>query len=535
MTTLLNKLSGTFLGIEFREDTLVVSCLKNNISGMSLLSASAFPLKNDDSVLAEIREYINRQGAVADKVFVSIPDKWAFIKFTEIPLVKGKSRETLANLMRFEIERHIPFNLEEVSYDFLVVDEKDASCSVVFTAVSKEKMAYITDYLEKLSLRPGAVVPATFAVLSTVELSGVPAGGFLELVGMVRRSRVIGGKGEANICLYFDRQHVSLSVIKDGLFIYQRSFVFQTDQPLEISDSISQYLTELQDRLQIERFNTLILAGDLASIADVIKELKDRLGVNVISLDQVSDFSEKIKRAEINTLASSVGACFAGLELSTYSVNLLPHKKEFETGRLIPLSTRIILALILLLIIGIFTTETIKRKKYLTNVYAELKKNEPMLAATEKLSSDVRELKKQIELLHELKSNETTLEMLAELSGLLPGEAWITNLEYKSFDIKDEDKGAGTLVLNGYAASSSALIPVLEDSPCFEKVTFVGPVKKTGDKEQFRLSAVVIPVKKEEVPEDAKAEDELKAEVAEKKSGVKAKAQAPAGVREVKK
>ncbi|MBI5097644.1 MAG: pilus assembly protein PilM [Nitrospirae bacterium] len=513
MTTLLGKLFGTFLGVEFKEDTLVISYLRNNMSGISLLSSSAFPLKNDDSTFAEIREYISQRGATPDKVFVSVPDRWAITKFTEIPSVKGKGREALSNLMRFEIERHIPFNIEEVSVDFLVLDEKGAMYSVVFVAVYKGKMDYIKDYLEKLSLRPDAVVPSSFAVLNTIELSGVSAGGLQEMIGIVRKSKVIGKKGETNICLYFDKLHASLSVIKDGLCNHQRFFSFQTMQTFSIE--ISEYLAELQSRLSIDRFNTLILAGDLSSAADISNDLKEKLGVNVISLDKVSDFSRKTDKAEINMLASSVGACFAGLGVATYTVNLLPHKMEYETRKLFPLSTRIFLVLILVLVTGIFTTEAVKKKRYLTKIEMELKNNAPMIATVEKLSSDTNELKNQIDLLRKLKSNETTLEILAELAGLLPKDAWITNLEYKTFDIKDKKKGIGDLILSGYASSASTLIPILEDSPYFEKVTFAGPVKKTGDKEQFRLSAeVVISAKKDKEveAEDSVQKDELKAE-----------------------
>jgi Tfp pilus assembly PilM family ATPase/Tfp pilus assembly protein PilN len=513
MTILSGKLLGTFLGIEFKEDTLVISYLRNKMSGISLLSSSTFPLKNDDSALAGIREYISRQDAAPDKVFVSVPDRWAITKFTEIPSVKGKGRKSLSNLIRFEIERHIPFNIEEVSFDFLVLDEKGKTYSVVFVAAYKGKLDYIRDYLEKLVLKPDTVIPSSFAVLNTIELSGVSAGGLQKMTGIVRRSKVIGKRGETNICLYFDKQHASLSVIKDGLCNHQRSFSFQTMEAF--LNEISEYLTELRSRLSIERFNTVILAGDSASSADIANDLKEKLGVNVISLDKVSDFSGKTDRTEINMLASSVGACFAGLGAATYTVNLLPHKMEYETRKLFPLSTRIFLVLILVLVAGVFTTETVKKKRYLAKIETELKNNAPMIDEVEKLSSDINALKDQIDLLRKLKSNETTLEILAELAGLLPKDAWITNLEYKSFDIKDKKTGIGDLILSGYSSSASKLIPILEDSPYFEKVTFAGPVKKTGDKEQFKLSAeVVISAKKDKEveAEDSVPEDELKAE-----------------------
>ncbi len=46
--------------------------------------------------------------------------------------------------------------------------------------------------------------------------------------------------------------------------------------------------------------------------------------------------------------------------------------------------------------------------------------------------------------------------------------------------------------MSGFAASSSILIPLLEDSAYFEKVEFVGPIKKKGVKEQFKIKAVIL-------------------------------------------
>lgn len=497
MTTSLGRLFGTFLGIEFKEDSLVVSFLKNRISGISLLSSSAFPLKSDEATIAEISEYIRRQGVPADKVFVSIPDKWAITKFADIPAIKGKGKGAVANLMRFEIERHIPFNVDEVFFDFLILSETGAVYSVVFIAVNKEKIDYIKEYLEKLALRPDAVIPSSFAVLNAIELSGVSAGGIQEIIGIARRSRNIGKKGETNISLYFDKLTVSISIIKDGLCAHQKVIALRTIQ--DSADEICRYLTAVQARHLIERFHTLMISGDLSSFDEIVNALKEKLGAQVISLDRISEFSRKTKRAEINMLAPSVGACFAGLGISTYAVNLLPHKMEYETRKLFPLSTIIFLVLIVVLAAGIFSTEAFKKKNYLAKIETELQNNTPLVTAVEKLSTDIDGLKKQINLLRSLKDKEITLEVLAELANLLPADAWITNLEYKVLPKEDKKKGVGEIIISGFAASSSALIPVLEDSPYLDKVAFVGPVKKTGDKEQFKLSAeVVMPLKKNE-------------------------------------
>lgn len=493
MTTLLDKLIGTFLGIEFREDSVAVTCLRKNVSGVAILSSSAFPLRDDDAVISEIREYIGGQGMEIKGVFAAIPDTWSIVKFTEIPPIRGKSKDILVNMMRFEIERHIPFEIEHVAYDFMVTEEKDMTCSVVFVAVKKERMDFVIDFLEKIQLQPRAVTLSSFAVLNTIELSGVSAGGWQEIMGVVRTSKMIGKKGESNISVYIDGMNASLTLIKNGLCAHMRSFTAGIGQvSTEFSDDIAEYLAGLQSTGSIERFNKLILSGDKTLTADIIGELKEKLSVHNVIVDEVSNFTGDIKGVSVNGFASSVGACFSGLGLGAYGINLMPHKIEYTGRRIAPLTTKIFLILILFLIIGIFTTEIVKEKKFLTEMEETLKKNEPAVKELEKLSADISVLKKRRGFLRDVEDNEITLEVLAELTSVLPKDSWVTNLDFKGIHFRDDKKAGGELIISGYAASSSSLIPLLEDSPFFEKVEFVGPIKKTKDKEQFKLSAQVV-------------------------------------------
>ena len=493
MTTLSDKVFGTYLGLEFKEDSLVITYLKNSLSGLTLLSSSTFPLRDHEIVSDEIREYIAKQGLTASKVFVGIPDKWAITGFINVPSMKGKGKGALDNLMRFEIERHIPFRIGDVAYDFLVMDEKDATYSIVFVAVHQEKIDYIKEFLAKLSIRPHAVTISSFALLNAVESSDAPAGGWREITGIVGKSDTLGKKGETNISLYVDGINLNTAIIKNGLCTHLKSFLIDESQPPDIFlNDVAQYLAEMQSALAVERFNKLLITGNLSSLTDLPGKLKEKLGVNIVPVDQTIKSSGNLEGTDTNSLSSSIGACFTGLGIGTYKINLLPHKTDHEIKTIVPLTTRIFLVLILVLVIGIFTTGAVKQKRFLEQIEETLKKNEPEIKALEKLQSDINLLKQQSGLLNKVGENEITLEILAELTRILPKESWVTNLHYKGIDIKDKKRSGGEIVISGYADSSSSLIPLLEDSPYFEKVEFVGSIKKTRDKEQFKLSAKIV-------------------------------------------
>ncbi len=489
---MLDKVFGTYMGIEFKEDAVVFSYVRNGFWGITLLSSSIFPLTSGETVSDDIREYIGKHGINVSKVFVSIPVRWAIIKFIDVPSMKGKGKGALANLMKFEIERHVPFEMEDIAYDFLIMNEKNMRYSVVFAAVQKEKIDFVKDYLGKLAIQPHAVTISAFAALNSIELSGASTGGWKDVVGIVRKSNVLGKKGETNISICFNKTSADVAVITDGLCSHLRSFIFNPSQPLDVfCIELSQYLSEVQSSLAPEHFDKMLISGEASSAEGLKDELSEKLKADTVAIKQVEKFSGSLKGAKINGLSPSLGACFAGLGIGTYRINLLPHKTDYGIVKIAPRATKLFLVLILILIAAIFTTEAVKQKKFLAAMDETLKANEPDIQAIEKLSSDTAVLRQQSNFLRDIDESEIALEILAELAGTVPKDVWITNLTYKAVELTDKKKAAGELILNGLADSSSPLILILEDSPYFEKVEFVGPINKTRDKEQFKLSAKI--------------------------------------------
>jgi len=155
------------------------------------------------------------------------------------------------------------------------------------------------------------------------------------------------------------------------------------------------------------------------------------------------------------------------------------------------LTSKIFLVLIFLMLIGVVVTDAIKQKNHLANMEKAFVENEPKVMDLEKKIAEIARIEKRSAFLKEIKDNELSLEILAELTRIIPDNSWISNLNFKGIGMKDSKKSGGELTMNGFAESSSSLIPLLEDSPFFEKVEFVGPIKKTKEKEQFKLSAKI--------------------------------------------
>jgi Tfp pilus assembly protein PilN len=450
--------------------------------------------------LDEIKEYISQHGKDLRGTFVSLPDKWAITKFIHVPAARG--RGTLDQLMSFEIERHIPFNLEDVVYDFQVVEEKHKTYKVMFTVVRKQKVDLVLDTLEKMALTPDLLTTSSFAIYNTIELSGVPSGGWRHIVGIADRSDVLGKKNETNVLLYTEKGFLVTAVIHGGSCRNIKSIYFDEDQSDVIINEVVQHINDLKSPLSIEKFDRLILSGNNSTIALKVDSLKDNMGVDITNIDELGGFSKTMKDTEYKGITSSVGACLIGLGMGTFKVDMLPHKRQHDTRKSAPVTTQIFAGVIVILIISIAVAEYVKTKKFLEDIDGTLKANEPEIAKIEEITSSINLLSAKRDLLQNLNDNAVAMDVLAELSRILPKDSWITNLNYKGINVIENKKEDAELVVSGFAVTSSALIPILEDSPFFEKVEFVGPIKKTKEKEGFKLKAQIINPVSEEKKKD---------------------------------
>ncbi len=492
MTTLSDRLFKTFVGIEFKDEVIILTCLKNSWSGISLLSSSTFPLRDDDETIAEINNFIALYLRNTNNVFVSIPENWSITKFIEVPSTKGKGKNALSQMMRYEIERHIPYQAEDIFYDFQIVDKNKTTYTVVFTSVHKGRIDYVKGFLEKISLIPQVITLSPFAALNFIEFSETAVGGWQEFLGVMKKPRIWGDKGDICVSLFLDKNNAQFSVQKNGFCIHLKTSVLDLDKPVDaLVDDISSELADILHGTPMNKINKLILTGHVVSLSELSDTLSSKLGINIQTINRPKLF-EKIDGTEVQDLIPSSGSCYSGLGIGALKINLLPHKKRLEAKKFGSLTTVISISLILFLIIGIYAGELVNYKRTLTKIEEKLKKNKPAIEAIEKISKELNILKKNRFFLLREKENDIALDSLSELTKITPVEAWYTYFDYKETYDKEKKTSKRELTISGFAESSSELISILEDSPFFEEVQFAGPTTKRKDKEGFKMKAVIV-------------------------------------------
>lgn len=504
MTTLFNRLSKISVAVEFNEDTVTFSCFKNRFAGVSLLSSSSFPLRDDEETITVIKSYLSSYSGAGGigNVYASIPAKWTIIKFVEIPAPKSKGENAISQMMRFEIERHVPYQIDDILYDFQIVEKKESAYTFVFAAIPKDKINFAKNFLEKISLVPDILIPSAFAVLNFVEFCETRVGGWKNFLGIGTKSPVWGNKEDICISLFIKENYVQSALLKNGLCTQLKSFSLDLDKPQDaLADDISSELVDVRAGTPLEKINKLTLSGDSAvSLQELSGALSSKLGVKTQIMAPLKSIAED-KDANIQRFAPNIGAFYSGLGIGSMKINLLAHKRTFAETKPGSLITRIFLLLIIILAIVIFAGNLINSKRALSKIDERLKINSPQVEIIRKLSSESAAAGKQRSFLRNVKENHFPLDALAELSVIIPSDAWLTNFNYKETYDKENKTTKRELVISGFANSSSVLISLLEDSPFFEKVEFAGPITKKNEKEGFKIKAAVVkPMKPVENP-----------------------------------
>jgi len=160
-------------------------------------------------------------------------------------------------------------------------------------------------------------------------------------------------------------------------------------------------------------------------------------------------------------------------------INLLPvgvRKKPGKTGYYAML---ILGGLLVLSLLSWGGGVIVKARLDLERLDTKIGQLSAKVAGVGEMRAKYDKLEGQIDYLNNLgRTRVPVLNVLRDLSDIIPQSAWVNSFSVSGDDIKIE----------GYAESAAELIPLLEESPLFGDVAFVSTITKTKDgKERFRI------------------------------------------------
>lgn len=458
----------TSLGIEIREEAVVLACLRKTFQRVQLAGHKVIPLvgdlrERDKGLLQGIKEFLAQHRLRPHRVILGLPRSLVFLRFLELPPV---SREDLDQMLPYEVERHLPFSAGEAYFGCQVLRKEEASQRVLLVAVKREVLDRYVDLLDWAGLRPHVVDVTSLAACNALsykrELSSEESWALVDLSG----------------------HHMEFNLLQGELLQYSRL--------VPIPDPAS-WVKQLKEEWRIAQHHanganqaapyapSQVLLSGLGARQELCSQLQQELGYPAFTPQlPLGILPSEGKELNVPSLITALGLALRGIARLRFQLDLLPSEEEKkpESRWLAVGITLGLLVSTLTLAVALFYTQYHQDRdnlKELNRLVAALK---PRVAAVQKLEGELIAYRKQIAAFHGLTGSKLSqLQTLKELTTMIPAKVWLTNYLFSE----------GKVDIGGHADSASPLIPLLEGSPLFRNVQFDSPITKMGNEEQFRL------------------------------------------------
>jgi len=432
---------------------LAVVLLGDRLSGAAIQPArvDTFVIEAENPAEA-LRAELDARGLAPRSVAVGLARAAVVVKPIELPPVVGEMRE----MVRFELDRHLPFPADDAPFDFLPLppdgeagQPPSETKRVLIAAADRRVVDTAVRLAEEAKLRPVSITVAAHDLLALVKtVHG-------ERVAWIHRS------GDT----------------ADLLLLNGATLVLSRSLPATDGTALAE---EVRRSLAVARWR----AGDAVWVsgdhADAVADALAPLGLPVTrppytpsAARWLAAITEEPRGARELAVAVASRRGVRPLDLipSALRPRRLTRPQWITVGML---AATVVLSIAALLVPGY------REHRVLNALNRDVARIDPEVRIVERV---LGELERKRALLAAVQSIEASvvrpLPVLRELTEILPGDAWLTML---SFDTKGVE-------LTGQAAQASALIPVLENSPLLERVEFASPVTRGRDKEQFRIRA----------------------------------------------
>ena len=455
------------LGIDIRGGLLCHALLRRGLGRIELVDWGIEELpaeeeRRGEALKEKLQGLLGRLRLRPASITVGLPRRLVTMRSVSMPAV---GEEELKGILEYEVERYIPFPLEEAQYDFQLLEQDAEKAMLLLAAARKEEISRYLGLLGEAGITPTALGVSTFASFNALSYNQgrrpVPLTALIDL-----------RNGEAE-----------LAVAKGGILRYCRYLTLGSSAPLE------SLLPELSGLLASvgadgERPSGRIsLSGSGVGRGDLLHHLAEHTGLEV-------EFFQPFQRIKApgvdpqvaSSLGAAVGLALNGLVALPLNIDLLP--RELAPPRRVPglATTFRLLVLSALLGMALVVSGAVRERRALGHLTVRIGQLQVEVAKAEQLKEDVSRLERQIAALEKIDREEIRkLDVWRELVRILPKGVILTFLTIDGRQVQMHGSISG---------SASNLISILEQSPVFENVQFTSPVASRGaETQEFQIKA----------------------------------------------
>jgi Tfp pilus assembly protein PilN len=409
---------GTAAGIEIGDTALNAAIVRGRPDGVTLLASTAienFRARAASEWGAEFRNFLKKHGQGHLSATVLLPRREVIVRLVSLPGVKPKD---ISSALAFQIDSLHPYGDENVAFAWARAD----AAQVLVGIMRQEVLDRYVSLFQEAAIPVAGFTFSASAIFSALRIAGNPPRDFAATYTAPNGSLEIYGE----------------SVAKP---------VFSAELDLPPARAAALARSELR------------LPGE-----------------EIRSLESVLPLPKNIAPYEPMAYAAALAPI---AKWNAPYANLLPKERRtvHSRARLVP---TLILAVMLLAVGAAWLTyAAVRDQRYLTQLQSEIQQNQQKALLAAALDRRIEEHRNRIKLLDDYrKRSQGDIEILAELSRILPPTVWTSNVDI----VQD------TIMFAGEADQAAPLLKIIDSSPLFRNSEFMMAVmgNRNGG-EAFRI------------------------------------------------
>ena len=455
----------TSVGIEIRNEDLIISCLKSNFSRgvfTHFKRIPAYRTRNVEEVRKEIERYFKSQRLSRESIVLGIPRGDAIIRHLDLP---REVEDNLKQVVLYQVQSFEPTEEEKFYFDYAATGagQPGKRLQVLLVMVRKSVLDAHLEALGALGIRPATVS------LGSVALANL----------FLHKRTDTGGK----TFLLADLKPGSFEILalRDSFLIFTREAV--REEAKAWKEILLQELELAAGKIRLSPDDTIekiVLAGEESEIA--LNELRESIEECELIGSTLPVEMPVRNRAHLQEAATSVGLAFSGLvRQPMLALNLLPSEQRLQRTRWAYVPTVLLSLIVLFLLAGLGLRQTIQERILGRKLDQEINALKGRVNRVQAIRAQAEALEKKILFVEGLiRQTDMNLEILQELTTILPPDTFLN--AYRNAEC--------TIQING-SSTSLDLIPKLERSPLLKNVQQRGTTFKDAQtgKERFTYEA----------------------------------------------
>jgi len=205
------------------------------------------------------------------KVICSLPESKIFLRIISIPKMEQKE---IGEAIKWEIEASIPLSIDQIYYDWQLLDEKDEKQSILTVAVAREAADEILEVLELANLEVCALESESMALARSL---------------IDRKSQA----GEAILIVDLGAKMTNFIVTQNDIPFFTSSIPFSSEG---VTDAIAKSLGVDKDQAQKIKFSQGL--GKISGESAILNSIQAYLESLAVEIEKSIDFYQNLNEKD---------------------------------------------------------------------------------------------------------------------------------------------------------------------------------------------------------------------------------------------